>query len=133
MFLASLLHLDTASTISYGPSLPDIYLKIVPHPHSANTEAQIIPLTGQCTSYKSSALHTYIPESVRKPWAPFRTLADFEYTETAVQGLLNKDLVNRQLAGFHKGWYTGKSYLTIKNYNDMQESLSKAQAYVVQV
>ena len=113
-----------------SPYLPEIYLKIIPHPHSINTEAQIIPLSGQSTPTGSD---TYVPESVSRPWASFQTLADFEYTETAIQGLLNKDLVNRQLSGFQKRWLTGESHLTIQNYKDMQGCLSQAWAYVVQV
>ena len=105
-------------------------MKVIPHPHSVNSEVKIIPLTGQSASSESVK---YVPESVSKPWAPFRTLTDFEYTETAIQGLLSKDLIDKQLAGFHKGWHTGESHLTIHNYCDMQESLRKARAYIVQV
>lgn len=64
---------------------------------------------------------------------PFQTLADFEYTETAVKGLLSKDLVNKQLAGFNDKWSIGGSHLTIRTYKDMQDSLEKARAYGVQV
>jgi hypothetical protein len=68
-----------------------------------------------------------------RPWAPFRTLADFEYTETAVTGLLSEEVVNKQLAGFNKGWAIGGSRLTINNYKDMQGSLALAREYGVQV
>ena len=68
-----------------------------------------------------------------RPWAPFNTLADFEYTETAVKGLLSEDLVNRQLAGFNERWSIGGSHLTLRSYKDMQESLAKAREYGVQV
>jgi len=53
--------------------------------------------------------------------------------ETAVTGLLSKELVNKQLAGFNKGWAVGGSHLTIHNYGDMQKSLAKAREYGVQV
>ena len=115
---------------NHGPFLPDIYLKVITHPHSVNSEVKIIPLTGQSTSLESIK---YVPEPVSKSWAPFWTLSDFEYTETAIQGLLSKDLVDKQLAGFYKGWHTGESHLTIHNYGDMQKSLCKAQAYILQV
>jgi len=36
------------------------------------------------------------------PWAPFKTLADFEYTETAIQSLLLK--INSWLASTPSGW-----------------------------
>jgi hypothetical protein len=75
----------------------------------------------------------FVPNHTSRPWAPFKTLADFEYTETAVKGLLSKDLVNKQLAGFNEGWSIGGSRLTIHNYKDMQRSLAKAREYGIQV
>lgn len=75
----------------------------------------------------------FIPVPESRPWAPFRTLADFEYTETAVKGLLSEELVNKQLAGFNAGWCIGGSHLTLRTYKDMQEVLAKARQYGVQV
>lgn len=68
-----------------------------------------------------------------QPWAPFKNLADFEYTETAVLGLLPKWLVDKQLAGFNSNWAIEGSRLTIKNYADMDKALLKARKYFVQV
>jgi hypothetical protein len=94
----------------------------------------IIPLSSGATlSSSSQPATTFVPAPESRPWAPFRTLADFEYTETAVKGLLSKDLVNKQLAGFNKKWTIGGSHLTIHTYKDMQESLAKAREYGVQV
>ncbi len=114
----------------YGPRLPNTYIKIIPHPHSINTDVTIIPLVSNNTS---QAEKTFVPASESRPWAPFRTLADFEYTETAVTGLLSEDLVNKQLAGFNKNWSIGGTHLTLCTYKDMQESLVKAREYVIQV
>ena len=82
-------------------------------------------------SSQTAVVFAPIPES--RPWAPFRTLADFEYTETAVKGLLSQDLVNKQLAGFNDRWSVGGSHLTIHTYKDMQQSLAKAREYGIQV
>lgn len=118
----------------YGPHLPDTYIKIIPHPHSINTEATIVPLVSNNTSSPSSrAEKTFVPAPESRPWAPFRTLADFEYTETAVTGMLSGDLVNKQLAGFNDKWSIGGTHLTIRTYKDMQESLGKAREYGIQV
>ncbi|KAJ3488350.1 hypothetical protein NLJ89_g11626 [Agrocybe chaxingu] len=65
------------------------------------------------------------------PWAPFCTLSDFEYTETAVTGLLSKKVVSKQLKGINSTWAVG-SHLTIKNYKDMAAALTKARMYIVQ-
>ena len=97
----------------------------------------IVPLSTSCnTSLPSSqTAETYFPASQAesRPWAPFRSLADFEYTETAVKGLLSKDLVDKQLVGFHGKWSIGGTHLTLRNYNDMRDSLEKAREYGVKV
>lgn len=73
-----------------------------------------------------------MPQPEPRPWAPFENLADFEYTETAVLGLLPKWIINKQLAGLNSNWAEG-SRLTIKNFTDMDKVLSKARKYFVQV
>lgn len=103
------------------------YIKIIPHPHSRDPAVKIIPLS---TSFDDTLAFQPKPSSC--PWAPFKSLADFEYTETAVKGLLSKELVNAQLAGINSTWATG-SLLSIKNHRDMEHVLSKACKYFVQV
>jgi hypothetical protein len=130
--------LRTIEEREYGPHLPNVYIRIVPHPHSINTDITIVPLTSSNTpsgslSSKLQAENHFIPPSEGRPWAPFRTLADFEYTETAVKGLLSEDLVNKQLAGFNGKWSLGGSQLTIRTYKDMKNSLVKARQYGIQV
>jgi hypothetical protein len=110
---------------------PQEYIKIVPHPNSPNSTVKIIAL-----SSLNSAGHleqpTYMPHLEPRPWAPFENLADFEYTETAIQGLLSKWIINKQLAGINSNWAEG-SQLTIKNFTNMDKVLSKARKYFVQV
>ena len=52
--------------------------------------------------------------------------------EIAIQSLLSKKIVNKQLAGINSNWGVG-SKLSIKNYNDMEKVLAKAQKHTVQV
>jgi hypothetical protein len=85
--------------------------------------------TSPSSSHSSTA---FIPVPESRPWAPFRTRADFEYTETAIEGLLSENLVNKQLAGFKDSWSIGGSRLTIRTYKDMQQSLARAREYGVQ-
>jgi hypothetical protein len=113
-----------------GPNLPDEFIKVISHPHSLDPTPTIIPLT--LSPSLSDAGPIFQPRSDPWPWAPFQTLADFEYTETAIQGLLSKSLINKQLAGINSGWAVG-SRLSIKNYNDMEKVLTKAQKHTVQV
>jgi len=118
--------------------MPQEYIKIVPHPSSPNPTTNIIALSTltALTSARSSGTHSecpaYMPQPEPRPWAPFENLADFEYTETAILGLLPKWIVNKQLAGFNSSWAKG-SKLTIKNFTEMDKVLSKARKYFVQV
>ena len=115
----------------FGPHLPQEYIKIIPHPHSRDPTPKIIVLnTSNPASH--SECPTYMPKPEPHPWAPFENLADFEYTETAIMGLLPKWIVNKQLAGLNSNWAEG-SHLTIKNFTEMDNVLSKARKYFVQV
>lgn len=91
----------------------------------------IIPLTSPRTvgPSKTSAI---TETTIEHPWAPFHNLADFEYIETAVNGLLSKVLVDKQLAGFNSVWSIG-SHLSVRNNKDMEASLAMACEYIIQV
>ncbi|KAF8149987.1 hypothetical protein B0H34DRAFT_825948 [Crassisporium funariophilum] len=112
----------------FGPHLPREYIKIVPHPHSPSRTTIIVPLNNSTPQVESPA---YMPQPEPYPWAPFENLADFEYTETAILGLLPKWIVNKQLAGLNSTW-AKESNLTIKNFTEMENVLSKARKYFVQ-
>jgi hypothetical protein len=115
-----------------GPNLPQEYIKIIPHSHSVNPTPIILPLDSSPSPSVKATSPSFQPRSEPWPWAPFQTLADFEYTETAIQGLLSKKIVNKQLAGINSNWAVG-SKLSIKNYNDMEKVLAKARKHTVQV
>ncbi len=115
-----------------GPNLPDEFIKIIPHPHSQNPTPIIIPLTLSPALSINASGPIFQPRTDPWPWAPFQTLEDFEYTETAIQGLLSKALINKQLAGINSRWAVG-SKLSIKNYNDMEKALERARKHTVQV
>ncbi|KAF8804428.1 hypothetical protein BYT27DRAFT_7106461 [Phlegmacium glaucopus] len=116
--------------VTFGPHLPPEYIKIIPHPHSPNPSTKIIALNTWNPACQS-LYPTYMPQPEPRPWAPFENLADFEYTETAVLGLLPKWIINKQLTGFNSNWADG-SHLTIKNFTEMDKVLSKARKYFVQ-
>ncbi len=115
---------------AYGPQLPEEYIKIIPHPHSLDPTTIIVPLnTPGSVPGKTLAFST---SNIERPWAPFLSLADFEYTETAVNGLLSKKIIDKQLAGFNSTWAIG-SHLTIQNSKDMEDVLTMACDYIVKV
>jgi hypothetical protein len=115
----------------FGPHLPHEYIKIIPHSHSPDPTTTITALSS-LNSACGVENTTYMPHPEPRPWAPFENLADFEYTETAILGLLPRWIINKQLAGFNSSWAEG-SRLTIKNFTEMDKVLLKARKYFVQV
>jgi hypothetical protein len=117
----------------HGPYLPEVFLKITPHLRSVNQESLIIPLVGNSTSPAEDSVAPYVSQPQERPWAPFRTLEDFEVTETAIASLMPRKVVDKFLAGVTGRWSDGKSPVTLKKYSDMDAALFKARKYVVQV
>lgn len=90
----------------------------------------IIPLE-DVTGSPDSSSDVYLPARSTKPFAPFRTLQDFEFTETAVTNLLPPKSVNKMLDKIHNSWSRGGSTLTIRNHQEMERSLKAAREYAV--
>ena len=111
---------------------PSTFIKIVQHPHSLVTKPTIIPLEGENTKNTSQATPVFMRPADDKPWAPFRSRADFEYTETAVKGLLSKHIVDAQLCGINHDW-AERSKITFHSHADMEKSLAAARTYGVEV
>ncbi|KAJ7599598.1 hypothetical protein C8J56DRAFT_1011188 [Mycena floridula] len=116
---------DCVTEVIEGPRLPDLYVKVVPHPHSPEFPT-VTPLTG---TNSNPALSEYDPKKSEQPWAPFRSMADFEFTESAIQGLLSKKLVDKMLTGIHGSWSAHKSTLSIHNHSEMEAVLVSARQY----
>ncbi|KAJ7651757.1 hypothetical protein B0H17DRAFT_1215217 [Mycena rosella] len=98
------------------------YIKLVPHLHDKFSATSYISLDGGAT-----------PEAEAKPWAPFRTRADFEYAESVVSNMERK-WVNTQLSGMRGSWSDAPSAsnITFKNYDHMEKTLATARTYVAQ-
>jgi hypothetical protein len=124
---------DHDPIVQYGPHLPQAYLKIIPHPKSMNQISLIIPLIGNSLAGDSESAAHFVPQPENRPWAPFRTLEDFEVTELAITSLMPKTGITKLLAGVTGKWSNGKGPVTLKTYSDMDAVLYKARKYVVQV
>ncbi|PPQ87069.1 hypothetical protein CVT25_000049 [Psilocybe cyanescens] len=116
----------------YGPSLPEIFLKVIPHPKSMIQESLIIPLIGNSMHQIKDSSAPYVPQPQERPWAPFRTLEDFEVTEVAIASLMPRNVVNKFLTGITGNWSDSKSPVTLKKYSDMDAALLQARKYIVQ-
>jgi hypothetical protein len=122
---------SSASNTTPLAETPSKFIKIINHPHSGISDPTIIPLEGTI-NIDSQASPTLLSKTGGRPWAPFRTRADFEYTETAVLGLLNKEIVNKQLNSINNSW-SSHSAITFRSATDMEQSLQAARAYGVPV
>ncbi|KAF8182254.1 hypothetical protein K438DRAFT_1975779 [Mycena galopus ATCC 62051] len=62
-----------------------------------------------------------------RPFAPWKTLSDFEYAESAVQGGLAPKFVDNQLKGFAGRWARGQETdITMKSYPEFKNILRQA-------
>ena len=112
------------------------FITVRPHPRNPDQEVRKIYLDEPETTNQTEQTSTTaipIPQMpIVKPWAPFRTLPDFEYTEIAVRGAFPASTVNLQLHGMQHGW-AEKSNITLRNKADMDLSLQAARKYGIEV
>ncbi|KAJ6453504.1 hypothetical protein C8R45DRAFT_1192699 [Mycena sanguinolenta] len=120
------------STEFIGPLLPPAYFKIIPHPHSTGPNQSIIPL-GSSLAPRIFSSPDISDSGGDRPWYPFRTRADFEAAEIAVTGGLNSRLTNNLFQGAGGHWTDGRSRITIRNSDHLQELLECARQDGVKV
>lgn len=114
------------------------YIRIMHHPHSGITEDLIIPLVNNESADLTNFTYDHGDPRAQSwsgnnvPWLPFRTREDFEYTSTAVRGVLRSELVDEQLYGIHHGWAQNPK-ITLRNSADMKAALAAARQDGVQV
>ncbi|THU84437.1 hypothetical protein K435DRAFT_870260 [Dendrothele bispora CBS 962.96] len=110
-----------------------LFIPIETHP-DAGIPSQLISLDSQNDSDTKCNLQTDSnPDPTYAgccPWAPFRSLADFEYTEIAIRSGMAKQTVDSQLRLMHTSW-TKRSKITLSGYSDMINTLSSAQGICV--
>ncbi|KIJ49009.1 hypothetical protein M422DRAFT_246785 [Sphaerobolus stellatus SS14] len=113
-------------------TVPSSYIEIIHHPHSGKRGSTIISLKNTEQETPHQSLPSCLPPSVSsKPWAPFRTRADFEFVEEMVHEAVRAETVTKLLSGFNGRW-APETYITIQNYADFQDSLAAARHFGVQ-
>ncbi|KAJ7875076.1 hypothetical protein B0H13DRAFT_1894337 [Mycena leptocephala] len=96
------------------------HIKRIPHPHNNSAAPSLdggIPPGG----VSGGPSLPFAPRPTPKPWAAFRTRAEFDYTESVFQ-----------LAGIGGEWSNSPSNITFRNYNHMGKSLAVVRTYGVQ-
>ncbi|KAK6984149.1 hypothetical protein R3P38DRAFT_3232422 [Favolaschia claudopus] len=128
---------EQEETGEVGPMLPAVYLLSVPHPKDRkHTFSEVISLSHPKPPSDIADLEARHLENMldaARPWAPWESLADFGYTETAVKGVLSKEIIDMQLKGFSGPWSNeGGSKITLRDYKDYKFYLEKARVVGVQ-
>ncbi len=72
------------------------------------------------------------PPVNKRPWWPFRSRAEFEFSEFALKAALNKDQVDGLLALFHR-ILRGEDSFTFTQYADIQQAWTDAYNVVTPV
>lgn len=118
-----------------NPQLPAVYILSVPHPKDSLASAEIISLCHRIRREVDAAESKHLENLIdaARPYAPWNTLSDFQYTETAVQGLLKPKFINTQLKGMTGSWLGGQGNITMKNYREYRRVLTQSHVSGVQV
>lgn len=111
---------------------PELYIEVIHYPHSRKPTSTIIPLDNTQTGALNEDSSCLPLTVTAKPWAPFWTWTDFEFTEEIVTQGFHSKTISKLLAGFNGCW-APESYITIKNYSDYKDSLAAASIFGVQV
>ncbi|EGN91961.1 hypothetical protein SERLA73DRAFT_157282 [Serpula lacrymans var. lacrymans S7.3] len=99
----------TGDTTKHAPS--PTFIQIIYHPQSGSKEPVTILLNTSISSAHQHSPQTEHESTLAiKPWVLFHTRSDFEYAETAIKGLLGKEI----------------------NYPDMEQTLQVARTHYVQ-
>ncbi|KAJ7875714.1 hypothetical protein B0H14DRAFT_2568563 [Mycena olivaceomarginata] len=113
------------------------YIETIPHPHNDSAAASYISLDNGVTpggppEDPDAPSKPFVAQPAYKPWAPFRTRADFEYAESVVLPNMERKWVDVQLAGIAGEWSNSPSNITFRNYAHMEKTLAAARTYRVQ-
>lgn len=120
-------------TSSDKPPFPDSFIRVIHHPHSGNPSTTIIPIDNHDLEQRQIKSNKIKDHSFQdKPWAPFKTLADFEFTRGMVRQGVNQNFVELLLEGLNGRWCQN-SKLSFCSYKDYTHALEMARRTVVQV
>ncbi|KAJ7868913.1 hypothetical protein B0H14DRAFT_2572077 [Mycena olivaceomarginata] len=117
-----------------NPQLPAVYIISKPHPNDHLAVVEVLslshPLRQQGDPTDRKRLDNLIDAA--RPYTPWCTMSDFEYTETAVQGLLKPKFIDTQLRGMTGPWARGHGDITMKDYCDYRRVLTQARVSGIQ-
>ncbi|CAK5266720.1 unnamed protein product [Mycena citricolor] len=113
------------------PRLPLAYIDFIPHPKDVGASREITSLCDPSPSYHANPSPRSLLDAA-SPFAPWRTLSDFEYTETAVKGVSSANIVDAQLKGMTGRWSKQDSDITLRNFREFRRTLTDAHVHGVE-
>lgn len=120
---------------THGVNHPVSFIEIIHHPQSGQKTSSIISLDSETpvqTDTKSVPNNSLQVSDNAKPWAPFRTRADFEFTRTMITKALDRETIETLLKGFNGRWST-QTDISIRDYQDYQHTLSASRYFGIPV
>ncbi|KZV78330.1 hypothetical protein EXIGLDRAFT_634169 [Exidia glandulosa HHB12029] len=121
----------TRRHVPHGPYLPREFIKIVYHENSGRGP-EIISLDPEMPQADRPSLASTLAAepSISHPWAPFACQADFEFAEAMLKIQASRNDVDTLLQRIHGSWSRNGSYVTFRNYGDMEKALNAAREFV---
>ncbi|KAJ7933378.1 hypothetical protein B0H13DRAFT_1592374 [Mycena leptocephala] len=107
--------------------LPPRFILVKHHPH-ANKPCGIIPLDSSPASAPETvpASTHAAPTVMDRPWAPFRTFADFKFTSRRIKRRAPNAQIDEDLLDLRDRSLATDSLVTFRNHRDMEKALAAA-------
>lgn len=111
------------------------FIEVIHHPHSGKLAPEYFFRDLPSDTLPITELKTLMrPHSKGWPWAPFRTWADFEFAEVAIQSAMHSRTIKQLIKGVRHSWTDpGHSRITFQDLKDFNQSMHAARQFVVQV
>ncbi|KAJ7857468.1 hypothetical protein B0H14DRAFT_2578359 [Mycena olivaceomarginata] len=120
------------SNVEYGPPLPQLFLLTISHPRS-HKMLSIVPLDDPPRDLTERTLA--IPINPNKPYAPFRTYADYRMASKCIRNAWSDRVIQNKLDEEHEGIYNGTAgecQLMIRTVKHMADCLAAARTLTVE-
>ncbi|KAK6988491.1 hypothetical protein R3P38DRAFT_2365509, partial [Favolaschia claudopus] len=107
--------------------LPPRFIFVKNHPHSRLPD-KIIPLDASSDSSPETSLGNndteFDPDA--RPWAPFRSFADYKFATRCVKRRMTNQEIDEDLDDLHDGVFSSDCKVTFQTHRDVEKSLAAA-------
>ncbi|KAJ7794116.1 hypothetical protein B0H14DRAFT_2392800 [Mycena olivaceomarginata] len=110
--------------------LPPRFIFVKHHPH-ANKPSEIIPLDTDLASDAPKSTSNAVTPPTDRPWAPFRTYADFKFASRRVKRRAPNSEIDEDLLDLQDGSFSTDSLVSFRNHRDMERVLAAARTLTI--